>query len=275
MEDNQVIRSMDVDPIKKRSKKSIILAGLLLVLALSFSAGAYFLGRKSGGPANTSPTPTQSIFPTSFEQPTTEPVSSVSATVTKSASPTITPSASPTPAVKTKIISSKSSLDGFRSSNNGGNNSLDIRAGRNSNLVTRGFVTFDITSIPSGANIESATMRLYQAKTVGSPYSAGGALKVDHLTYGDSLDSTDYSLPALTSNFATLTSNATVEWKDANVTDQVKNDMSNARSTSQFRIHFTTEATGGNVTGDFAYFDSANSYTENSGHTPQLVVKYY
>jgi len=279
MEDDQVIRSMDQNPTEKKSGKNLLIAGLLLLFLVVLSGTAYFLGKNMGSKVNSNPTPTPILFPTVIptESPTpTMQTASNSGTLTPTkVAGTKTPTPTPTPNEKTKILISKAGLDGFRSSNNGGNNSLDIRAGRNSNLVTRGFVTFAIDGIPSNAQVKSATLRLYQAKVIGDPYTSGGALKIDHLTYGDSLDSTDYGLPALTSNIQTLTTNKVIEWKDADVTDEFKNDLSNTRSTSQFRIHFTTEGLGGDITGDFAYFDSANSYSDNSGHSPQLVIKYY
>src|SRR4030042_1973423 len=125
----------------------------------------------------------------------------------------------------------------------------------------RGFVSFDISDIPSGATISEATLRLYQVKTEGNPYgvSVGGKLNIDHLTYGDSLDNSDYAMAALTSNFVVLTNNSVVEWKDANVKTELKDDISNARSRSQYRIHFETENVGGDSTGDFAYFESSEN----------------
>ena len=66
----------------------------------------------------------------------------------------------------------------------------------------------------------------------------------------------------------------TIEWKEADVTDALKDDISNARSRSQFRIHFQTENTGGDAEGDFAYFEATEN-TRKTGNSPQLVVKYY
>lgn len=117
-------------------------------------------------------------------------------------------------------------------------------------------------------------MRLYQAKIIGAPYTAGSSVKVDHLDYGNSLENADYSASSLSSSFATLTSNPVIEWKDADVTDQLKEDLANNRQRSQYRIHLAVEDIGGDVTGDFAYFESANN-SEGTGNTPQLVVKYH
>jgi len=263
---------------KPGGKTTLLILGAFLVLS-AIAATAYYAGKNTGDQdvETLMPTPTSTPTPSLTPAPTATDVSvTISPTKKPSPSPALspTPSLTPTPTVKSKVLSSQAALDGFRSSNNGGNAGIDIRSGRNVNLVTRGFVSFDITSIPSGSVITEATLRLYQTKTTGSPYTAGGSLKVDHLTYGDSLDSSDYGMAALSSGFTTLTSNGTVEWKDANVTERVKDDLTNSRSTSQFRIHFQTELTGGDVTGDFAYFESAEN-SEGTGNTPQLVVKYY
>ena len=75
-------------------------------------------------------------------------------------------------------------------------------------------------------------------------------------------------------NFTTLTNNAVVEWKDADVTEQVKDDLKDNRTRSQFRVHFTTENTGGDLTGDFTYLESQDD-SEGTGKTPQLVIKYH
>lgn len=267
-------------PSQKSGKKGLVTGIIVVLLLAGVGAAAYFAGKNSG--SQESPTPTQNpikeILLTETPTPSLIPTSGTTGTITPtkkiSATPTITPT--PTPIIKSKILSSNAALDGFRSSNNGGNSTLDVRVGRNSNLVTRGFISFDITSIPAGAVVTEVTLRLYQAKIIGSPFASGGTLKIDHLTYGDSLDSSDYGLAALSSSFATVTSNPTLEWKDVVVTDRVKNDLSNARGTSQFRIHFTSEVTGGDVTGDgdFAYFESADN-SEGTGNAPQLVVKYY
>jgi hypothetical protein len=135
-------------------------------------------------------------------------------------------------------------------------------------------VSFDIPTSLKGKTIEKATLRLYQGQIIGAPYTAGSSLKVDHLDYGDSLENADYSSSSLSSSFGTLTSNATVEWKDLDVKDMLKDDLDNNRQRSQYRLHFAVESTGGDVTGDFAYFESQDN-SMHTGYTPQLVVKYH
>ena len=277
MDNDQVISAQDSSnqgaKPSKGKKILMIVAGIILILGIG--TGSYFLGTKSKSVELITPTPFTLPEITSRPTPsdkTNEATNSASPSPTKKPSTTPTPTA--TPAIKQKTLSSSSALDGFQSSNGGGNKTIEVRAGRNINLVTRGFVSFDLSEIPSGVTIKEATLRLYQAKIIGNPYGAGGSLKVDHLNYGDSFENSDYGLAALSSSFITLTSNNAIEWKDAIVTDQIKDDLANARSRSQFRIHFQIENTGGDVTGDFAYFEASENNMA-TGNTPQLVVKYY
>jgi hypothetical protein len=265
MDNTPVAPAPETPETQKTSEKEVpwnkILIGLGVILLLTAIGGiSYFFGTQSDGASELSPTPTVFSSPTPFATGTIAP--------TKSQTPT------PTPKIITKTLSSDSSLDGFQSSNGGGNKGLDIRAGRNVNLVTRGFVSFDLSSIPDGATVTEVTLRLYQAKIIGDPYGAGGALKIDHLNFGNSLENADYALAALLANFSTLTNNAVVEWKDADVTEQVKDDLKDNRTRSQFRVHFTTENTGGDLTGDFTYLESADD-SEGTGKTPELVIKYH
>lgn len=245
-------------------KKFLVIAAIVLIFAII--GGAFWLGsQRNKGESEPSPTPTESPTPTPEEEEATE-----SPSPSPEESPTPTPT--PTPEIKEKTIISTPFLDGFRSSNGFGNYGLYIMVGKNISVIHRGFVSFDLSNIPSDATIESATLRLYQEKVVGNPYSAGGDLKLDHFDYGDSLGNEDYGASPITPDFVTLTNNATVEWKDANVTDTLKNDISNGRNKSQYRIHFSNESMGGGS--NLVYFESADN-SQGTSNLPQLVVKYY
>lgn len=252
----------------------------LVILSIVVAGFSYFLGTEFSKETEVA---YESQITSAPELKLTENISSVSPTSSPSAtkrplptsrnSPTITPT--PKPLLRSKILSSVASLDGYRSSDETGKTNLEIRAGRNSELVTRGFVSFEIDEIPADADIQSATLRLYQTEVIGSPYSVCGALYIDHLTYGDTLDKTDYiERTALISNFTSFDNSTKVGWKEVDVTSRLKDDIANARSTSQYRIHFEKEVTDGNVEGDFVYFESQDN-SEDTGNMPQLVVKYY
>jgi len=275
MDSVQIFHSQD-EQKKKGVASKIFIYSLLILTALCVAVLSYYYGNKlsiqfSDTKIQTSPIPTRQ-----FETPekiTPPPSISQKPKITPNNSP-ISPTPSPPTILKTKILSSVDSLDGFRSSSGGGASNLEIRVGRDSSSVSRGFVGFEISEIPSSAEIQSAVLKIYQVKTSGKPYKSGGNLKLDHLTFGDALDKTDYALPALTTNFAVISESEKAGWKEADITDKLKNDLANARSVSQYRIHFENELTDKDADGDFVYFESEEN-TLKTGNTPQLVVKYY
>ena len=109
---------------------------------------------------------------------------------------------------------------------------------------------------------------------IGDPYGVGARVMLDHIDYGITLENADYSASSISSSFARLSDNSTIEWKEVNVTDVVRNDLENNRERSQFRLHMAIENIGGTIAGDFIYFESANN-SEGTGNTPKLVVEYH
>lgn len=260
-------------------KKGLAIAVIILFLILIGGGSFFFARNRSQAQPTPTPTPTESPTPTPEEESDETPTPTPTKKPTNTPSPKPTPTATPTstPTSTTTTLSPTASLDGFQSNNGGGNAGLDIRAGNGSfvgapsyELVTRGFVSFDISSIPSGATIEKATLRLYQKSVSGTPYSGGNKLIADHLDYGGTFENSDYNVSTISSNIGTLTENTTVEWKDLDVTDAFKADRTAGRTRSQFRFRLSTE-TDGDGSEDFAYLDSS----ESASNTPQLVVKYH
>jgi len=259
-------------PQQQNSRKSnvnkLLIITVVFLFVVGISVASYFLGAKSGKSVTPTPTPQLLLTNPSYDIATNTPLPTP--TVATDSARTKTP----TPAnTRTKILSTVSHLDGYRLSNEEGDHRTEIKVGRDNKSVARGFLTFELGSISQQANIQEAVIRLYQAEIIGNPYSVGGSIKVDHLTYGDSLDSSDYVMPALVSNIATLSTNTILDWKEVDVAGYVKDDLANARSTSQFRIHFTKEVTGGEKSGDFVFFEAYED-TLKSGNTPKLIVKY-
>ena len=238
----------------------------MLMLIISVSTFSFVLGRMTAAGENE--TSTLSLSETELNE--------INSTNTGT-SVTTTPSGpqSPTPQLRTKIINSEPELDGFRTSINTGNDAKEIVVGRNKNYVSRGFLSFDITQIPDGAIVNEARLRIFQNSISGNPQKAGIIIKVDHLTFGDNLDLSDYGMPAISSGFANLElTGSTGAWKETEVTGKVRDDLANARSHSQFRLHFQTELTRGTEEGDFVFFESSDN-TNKTGNLPELVINYY
>ena len=142
------------------------------------------------------------------------------------------------------------------------------------NIGYRQFYSFDISTIPAGAQIVSATLRLYQAQSVGSPFTKLGNVVVDRIDIGPALDAADYASLALTSNIGTLSTNSTIEYKVLDVTNAVKSDRSAARNKSEFRLRFSTAYKWGDTVRDFVSFTDAEDSCCAVSRPPQLVIEY-
>lgn len=257
---------------KKSGFRDVILPIFLVVMTfvgiVVISAISFFFGLEQGKNQKTSPMVpfiTQAHSPT--PTPTVIPIPTL--TGNKKMSPTVTP------IPKTSIITSSKEIDGYISSNNYVNKDSEIRAGRNKFIVSRGFLSFDLSKLPKYSKILSVTLRIYQTKTVGNPFgSETGNLMIDHLTIGESLDEPDYNANSLSSNFEEISKNRSVGWKEAEVSNPVIEDLGSNRKLTQFRLHFEKEEKGTTDSGDYAYFESSDN-SEGTTNIPQLLVKYY
>lgn len=144
-----------------------------------------------------------------------------------------------------------------------------------SNLAYRQFYSFDLSRLPAGISIRSATLRLYQANvTVASPYggSALGSVVVDHMDYGPSLDGTDYGLGALSADIGTLSSDSAQGYKTLDVESRVRLDLNSARGRSQYRLRFSPLGTNGDSVSNYAQFSDAEDSCCVANRPPQLVI---
>lgn len=137
----------------------------------------------------------------------------------------------------------------------------------------RGFVGFDISSI-QGRTIVSATLRVYETVTgdADEVYLKLGNLVVDHVNFGSNLDSSDHSGGTLTSNIGTISTSGTSEWKTLDVTTYVQADVDAAptRTSSQYRLRFTTDINDDGINDVIRIEDADN--TRGTGNIPELVV---
>jgi hypothetical protein len=134
----------------------------------------------------------------------------------------------------------------------------------------RAYLSFD-HQIPAGAQVISATLRVYQSYIGNGPYPTLGDLVVDQAVYGNVLDAGAYgrTFPS-NQGLGPLSTDATLETKSADVTDAVALDVATARTQSQFRLRFTVESNSdGGV--DYVLFTNAGNPSPSQ---PTLVVTY-
>ncbi len=105
------------------------------------------------------------------------------------------------------------------------------------NLPYRGYVSFDLATLPQGALVEDAAFSARQLATEGAPYSLG-PLVAYHLTFSAMAN---VGLVEAMSSPGAFSQDGTAESKSIDVTSQVADDVANraARSDlSQYRLQF-------------------------------------
>ncbi len=176
----------------------------------------------------------------------------------------------PTTVASTVTLNSTKGVDGFVTSMGSAVTWTQIMVGdTGADIGVRGFLSFDISSIPPGSNIISSTLRNYQEAVIGTPYTDLGNVIVDHLDYGATLDGADYNLAALQDNIGILSNNASIEFKTLNVTARLQDDINNGRTRSQYRMLFPNPTDNDNIE-DAAFFTQAKC----GDYSPELVVTY-
>jgi len=137
-------------------------------------------------------------------------------------------------------------------------------------LGYRQLYSFDLTPVPAGSVVTSATLQLYQAAVGGTPYVDLGNVIVDHVDYGAALNAAAYSVTALASNVGVLSSDVTIGSKTLVVTARVQADVAAARTRAQFRVRFSNFDSNNDAGSDYAQFTDAEFFS----NVPVLVVKY-
>ncbi|MGE0191507.1 MAG: hypothetical protein AB7T63_05625 [Planctomycetota bacterium] len=140
------------------------------------------------------------------------------------------------------------------------------------NVQRRGLLRFNLASIPAGATIEDAELRIGQYNITGNPYGTLGDVTVDHVAMGVAFDGPDFSGGTLASNIGILSTASSLEEKSLNVTQRVIDDLNAGRSTTDFRLRFQL-ATDSDGAIDAAELNNAFDIGAN-GQIPRLIVRY-
>lgn len=108
----------------------------------------------------------------------------------------------------------------------------------------RAFVSFDLTSLPAGAHIQSATLRVYLESCLANPITTLGNVSVEHIYFGTADPFSDIGptydgllfSPQVSGSLSTTVS---AGWREINVTAAVKADFSALHTRTQFRLRHT------------------------------------
>lgn len=129
--------------------------------------------------------------------------------------------------------------------------------GDNSQTETyRSYLTFDLATLPAGAEVEAAEFSGTQTAPSGTPYTLGGVM-ADHVVYPAMIDAG--TAPALSTPGA-FSADTSLSVRRLTVTAEVQDDVANRAARnhrSQFRLRFGTATDGDNVT-DTAVFTKSS-----------------
>lgn len=180
------------------------------------------------------------------------------------------------PEETTVTLTSLADLDGYVVAGQGSDSARGIRVGvatvQGDAQVYRGFMSFDLGSIPAGAEIQSAELSFFQAEVAGEPYLKLGTLFVKHVDYGATLDTGDFDGPAMDSMLLPAISSPG-QWYSVtdNMAGWVESDLASGHARSQMRLQFLVEE--GVSTSDLVGLESGNNYF-GTGNPPRLIITY-
>jgi hypothetical protein len=144
--------------------------------------------------------------------------------------------------------------------------------------AVRGFIGFDLTSIPKGSQIEQATLTATQCAISGFPFDNLGDVVVQHVSYPVPLDTTPFFIAPLDASLDTLSDTTTLGPRTITVTSSVSADFAANRTSSQFRLSMSSTDLNADGVSDYVAFatDSAHTYDckPQGGQQPRLIVLY-
>jgi hypothetical protein len=142
----------------------------------------------------------------------------------------------------------------------------------------RGYLSFNISTVSD--TIQTVVMCIYQFESIGNSTSGifptlGSNCLIDHIAYGDTLDTLDWAAgdigdsQTITSEFGNISSSPDTGWKTLDITSCLQADLAAGRSRTQFRIRFSFDT-------DHDWLsDHLSFYTGNSTiNRPHLMISY-
>jgi hypothetical protein len=143
----------------------------------------------------------------------------------------------------------------------------------NVGMEFRGVCRFPMPAGLSGKHITRATLRFQQTDVVGSPYSVQAPLVADHMellvTVLSGFDMRNFDRTALEEDIGTLSADATLGARTLDVTEAVRDDLTEGREHTDYRFRFSGV---GSPPADPTYAEFGAKQT--GATAPQLEVVY-
>ena len=138
-------------------------------------------------------------------------------------------------------------------------------------LTYTGLWSFDLSELPAGAQIQSATLQLQVLSVAGDPAAAFALARIDHCNFGAVFPTTD-SVNVVEFNFATISDLNTTGPKPVDATAQVEADLTADRTRSQFRMRMAITSDN-DAEADWCVMTDFESVLDPALR-PQLIVVY-
>lgn len=178
------------------------------------------------------------------------------------------------PAVFALVLTPQPGIDGFGSTLNTLTAS-GVQVGDDEfDTAFRGYYGFDTQSIPAGAVIQSATLRLYLGSVTGTPGTSYGPVAVDHKQTNATLSNLDFVFGDIVAGFATLPAVLTIGYHEVDATARLQADLLAGEPRSGYRLRPSGDGTPDNDGSTDVYVFSDVENTNGFGSPPQLVITY-
>ena len=157
----------------------------------------------------------------------------------------------------------------------GANTNIAVIPGDDANgIAYRSTLGFDLGKLPAGAKVTAATLQVDQCRVGGSPFTALGALVVDHIDLTLGLTDAAYAGQTIDDDIGTLSSDATIGLRQLDVTAQVQQDVASNRRVTAYRLRFSQHDTNGDAISDFVQIALSRDGVCTTAPEPKLHVAY-
>ncbi|NUO62753.1 MAG: hypothetical protein HOQ11_01515 [Gemmatimonadaceae bacterium] len=143
-----------------------------------------------------------------------------------------------------------------------------------SGIAYRSTLGFDLGALPAGAKVTAATLQVDQCRVGGAPFTALGALVLDHIDLTLGLTDAAYAGQTIDADVGTLSSDATIGMRQLDVTTQVQQDVASHRRVTAYRLRFSQHDTNGDAVTDFVQIALSRDGVCTSAPEPKLHVAY-